>query len=174
MKIKCNLTDEVVYNYKNYLQTKHWQLIKKIKFNYFVHECAVCQKRVGLELHHKIYDNIGNENLDDLVYLCRDCHQKSHNENLDLNKYYDRLKGYKKRKEREAKKEYESKPKLDIKKSFDKHIKSLKIPYKKLNKNQYRCKRVDYWVSSNTWYDLDTKTKGKGIKSYTDHLFNKW
>lgn len=80
MRIDCS-TGEVVYNYKDYLQTKHWQNKRsqfKKEFNY---ECVMCgSTKNGLHIHHMTYQNIGKEKLDDLCYLCSDCHTKLHNE----------------------------------------------------------------------------------------------
>lgn len=66
-------------------------------------KCAICGSKKDLEFHHinpetKKYcvsDMIRNRNgleaikteIDKCVILCRDCHMKVHNENLDLSKY---------------------------------------------------------------------------------------
>jgi hypothetical protein len=37
--------------------------------------CAWCKKRGRTELHHKHYDNLGNESAYDFVELCHYCHE---------------------------------------------------------------------------------------------------
>lgn len=83
MKIICN-TGEIVYNYRDYLKTRHW-IIKKQEFrNKFIAKCCMCDyKGNGLHIHHMSYDNIGNENIDDLCFLCSICHNKIHTELKD-------------------------------------------------------------------------------------------
>lgn len=34
-----------------------------------------------LQVHHKTYRTVGNEDQDDLIVLCKDCHIKEHNNN---------------------------------------------------------------------------------------------
>ncbi len=169
MKIECNLTDEIVYSYKDYLNTKHWQLIKRIKFNYFVHECAKCQSRVGLELHHKHYESLGKEDLDDLVYLCRECHQKTHDDKKSLKNTYDRLKGYKVRKDRAKNKSVVvGNNTKEI--HFEKEMNKNNIMFIKKSKNHYKCKGVDYWPTTRTFYDSKNKYKGKGLKNFIEYI----
>ncbi|MCX0396192.1 HNH endonuclease [Clostridium perfringens] len=75
----CEDTNEVFYNYKSYLKSKHWKLKKDEYFSVYKKECAICKKNKKLNLHHKTYDNVGNELLEDLVLLCEECHNKIHN-----------------------------------------------------------------------------------------------
>jgi hypothetical protein len=72
-------------NYKSYLESKHWQdlrkrfykskLVKKID-NKIV--CYSCQETKPLSLHHKTYKRMGKEKLNDLVLLCQNCHYLAH------------------------------------------------------------------------------------------------
>lgn len=85
MKIECS-TGEVVYNYKDYLQTKHW-LMKKAEFMKNVkRECVMCQGDKYIHVHHMTYKNVGNEKLDELVYLCWNCHKYLHE---NISKFHD-------------------------------------------------------------------------------------
>jgi len=78
-KYECKDTGEVVYGYQNYLKTKHWALTKnrmyKSKYKY---KCYCCGCRSKLQLHHKSYTTVGNENLNHLIWLCGKCHKKTH------------------------------------------------------------------------------------------------
>lgn len=78
-QIKCVDTKEEVRSYKEYLKTKHWRDIKKKYNKKYKYECSCCgSSDKGLHLHHITYERVGNEQLEDLVYLCKDCHSKIH------------------------------------------------------------------------------------------------
>jgi hypothetical protein len=65
--------------YSEYLLTDHWKDIRERKLaSKSSYICYACGERSGLELHHKTYKRIGKEWLNDLVWLCRDCHEKTH------------------------------------------------------------------------------------------------
>lgn len=62
--------------YQKYLKSEHWSKKKKELFFENRYRCLGCGSRMKLEVHHLTYKNIGNESLQDLVYLCRYCHNK--------------------------------------------------------------------------------------------------
>lgn len=64
--------------YKEYLQTEEWQSIRIKALKRFGFKCHVCNSTKKLNVHHKTYENRGNENLNDLIVLCEDCHAKYH------------------------------------------------------------------------------------------------
>ena len=72
------------YQYKQYLRTKVWKDIvdaRKEKVNYTCENCGIKVKNYVmpmLEGHHKNYNNVYNELLEDIAVLCRDCHQHRH------------------------------------------------------------------------------------------------
>lgn len=76
--------------YKSYLKSNTW--IKKrsevlIRDNYL---CRVCGY-IAHEVHHISYENLFNENLEDLLSVCKKCHEEIH---VLLNKkYIEELKG---------------------------------------------------------------------------------
>ncbi|HGM3811594.1 HNH endonuclease signature motif containing protein [Clostridioides difficile] len=80
-RIVCQDTNEIVYNYKEYQKTKHWESLKN-EF-YFSNECkcVLCDSVKKVSLHHKTYRRIGAEELDDLIPLCNSCHYKVHRNN---------------------------------------------------------------------------------------------
>lgn len=47
--------------------------------------CEDCGRKCKLTMHHRHYDTVGNEALDDIVALCWPCHQARHR---DLNGDY--------------------------------------------------------------------------------------
>ena len=67
--------------YDRYLLSDRWK-VKKNEFNqsrYSKKQCFVCGSKEKLHVHHKTYDRLYNEELTDLVCLCKDCHEKVHN-----------------------------------------------------------------------------------------------
>lgn len=63
-------------NYKNYLKSEHWQWIKKKKRD---KRCFVCGIKKNLNLHHRSYVRLGNEDLKkDLVWVCQKHHYLLH------------------------------------------------------------------------------------------------
>lgn len=78
-KYNCIDTEEVVYNYKDYLKTDHWKNIKKrYRKSKLIQNCYICGSQNNLNLHHKSYKRIGKERLNDLIPLCRECHYFTH------------------------------------------------------------------------------------------------
>lgn len=76
---KCLDTKEVAFTYKDYLKTEHWKNIKmKMKNSKYKYMCYSCKSKTKLQLHHKSYKRVGNEKLTDLIWLCEDCHKKTH------------------------------------------------------------------------------------------------
>jgi hypothetical protein len=64
--------------YREYLKTDHWKQIKEKYYNSDMpQECTICGDTV-FDLHHRTYDRIGAENLNDLVPLCRSHHKATH------------------------------------------------------------------------------------------------
>jgi 5-methylcytosine-specific restriction endonuclease McrA len=69
-------------NYQEYLNTPHWERVKTEAFRVYGRECAICGSNYVLQVHHKTYEHRGDEenHLEDLMVLCRDCHEKMHSE----------------------------------------------------------------------------------------------
>lgn len=73
---------------REYYQTPIWKILRKqvlMSRGYTCEKCGACGKEVGgqatLQVHHKSYDNFGgDESLDDLECLCKDCHREQHNQ----------------------------------------------------------------------------------------------
>lgn len=67
--------------YDEFLQTIYWDIIRGYKLYKAHYKCELCNQNGQLHVHHKTYENHGNEHehLDDLIVLCRDCHAKFHN-----------------------------------------------------------------------------------------------
>ena len=65
--------------YQEYLQTDHWQETRKRALKRAGFKCQLCSSNGKLHVHHRTYENLGNENNADLIVLCETCHGKFHN-----------------------------------------------------------------------------------------------
>jgi hypothetical protein len=64
--------------YKEYLQTEHWQMLRKSALRRSGYSCELCSSRSSLNVHHKTYERRGREYASDLTVLCYNCHAKFH------------------------------------------------------------------------------------------------
>ena len=69
---------EYRYTHKHdYMWSSQWKERKK-----FIHQrdrvCQMCGSNSSLEVHHITYERLWYENSEDLVLLCRHCHQNVH------------------------------------------------------------------------------------------------
>ena len=74
--------------YQNYLRSPAWMAKKAQVLERDRYRCTLCNEYGELEIHHRTYDNIGKELLEDLTTLCTPCHEKYHSEpsNPQMNK----------------------------------------------------------------------------------------
>jgi len=64
--------------YAEYLASDKWKSFKtKYRASGRSRRCDICHKK-PIQLHHKTYARLGEELLDDVVPLCRDCHKNVH------------------------------------------------------------------------------------------------
>jgi 5-methylcytosine-specific restriction endonuclease McrA len=61
-------------NYHEYLNSKLWKQRRQAKLAKAKHRCEICGERDSLEVHHKTYAHLGNEDTNELIVLCRGCH----------------------------------------------------------------------------------------------------
>jgi hypothetical protein len=66
-------------SYKEYLESDLWKSKRDLMIN-LRKKCEKCGFKNNLCVHHKTYFNVGNEDMDDLLVLCYDCHKEEHNE----------------------------------------------------------------------------------------------
>lgn len=65
--------------YKEYLQTPHWKRKRQEKLRIASHRCQVCNSgSTTLDVHHRTYERRGDELDEDLIVLCRTCHDIFH------------------------------------------------------------------------------------------------
>ena len=66
-------------SYRAYIETSDlWREKREARLDIDKHKCVVCGRPFDLQVHHLTYERIYNEcPLDDLVTLCRSCHQRA-------------------------------------------------------------------------------------------------
>ncbi len=65
--------------YTAYLGSLTWKEKRAKRLEFDDHKCQGCTLMGFLDVHHKTYKNIGDENVaEDLVSLCRNCHKATH------------------------------------------------------------------------------------------------
>lgn len=71
-------------DYREYIESASWSEIRlrRIKLDRFT--CQMCGTAKNLVVHHITYDRLGHEDINDLITLCHDCHEKVHG--LDIAK----------------------------------------------------------------------------------------
>jgi len=77
------LTEQYIQNlrtmpYTEYLQTTHWHFKRSDALRRSKHRCQLCNSTKRLDVHHRTYENLGNEEPEDLIVLCRKCHKHFH------------------------------------------------------------------------------------------------
>lgn len=64
--------------YLAYLKSNEWRCVRRIALHAAGHRCQLCASTNKLQVHHKTYENIERETLDDVIVLCGICHSKFH------------------------------------------------------------------------------------------------
>ncbi len=64
--------------YREYLETEHWQRKRREALRHYGHDCVLCGSEHRVHVHHRRYDNLGEEPLSDLIVLCHKCHGDYH------------------------------------------------------------------------------------------------
>ena len=69
----------IEYGYKAYLNSEHWRQKREEALIASGYKCQKCGTTHNLQVHHKTYENICNEDVEnDLVVLCEFHHQEEH------------------------------------------------------------------------------------------------
>ena len=62
--------------YSEYLKTEGWKVRRAKALAEGGHKCRICAATAALEVHHNTYERLGHERADDLIVLCRSCHER--------------------------------------------------------------------------------------------------
>ena len=73
--------------YKTYLQSEDWFEKRRLVFERCDGWCEGCGVKRSIQVHHKTYQNVGNEFLFELLGVCKDCHERIHEEAENENTY---------------------------------------------------------------------------------------
>jgi len=65
-------------SYKEYLVSPEWQRLKTLKLKQADNRCQLCNSPDKLNIHHRTYKRIYEEDLNDLTVLCSYCHYRFH------------------------------------------------------------------------------------------------
>ena len=68
-------------DYKTYLQSDRWMAFAENAKRRFGYRCQLCNKHKDetvLHAHHRTYEHLGNEHIEDVTVLCETCHAKHH------------------------------------------------------------------------------------------------
>ena len=66
------------WDYNEYIVSKQWKKKRQQALEHYGNSCALCGDRERLEVHHRRYDNLGYEPMEDLAVLCNWCHSWWH------------------------------------------------------------------------------------------------
>lgn len=81
-RLEFGKTDKNRPFYAEYIHSKKWKekAFQRLKLDNF--QCQRCHSAKNLTCHHVTYDHLGNEPMEDLVTLCKECHRAAHEEDL--------------------------------------------------------------------------------------------
>lgn len=62
-------------NYEQYIQSAEWKALRQKVLERDRFQCQTCCSTDDLEVHHRTYDRLFHEDLEDLITLCHECHE---------------------------------------------------------------------------------------------------
>lgn len=66
-------------SYDQYLRSPEWKELRQKRIQRDNYQCVICGSAKNLDVHHISYIHMGESGeIDDLITLCRSCHQKIH------------------------------------------------------------------------------------------------
>lgn len=66
--------------YESHLSSKYWKDLRKSVYERSDYKCERCGSCHLLQVHHRTYERLGCERLDDVELLCLGCHRSHHAE----------------------------------------------------------------------------------------------
>ncbi len=79
-------------HYNAYLQTGHWKAFRKLALKEHGEVCKDCGAvDTRFDVHHLTYENLGQEQLEDVVVLCHSCHMDRHPDKFNRMCKHERL-----------------------------------------------------------------------------------
>lgn len=65
-------------SYRAYFHSAQWYSKRELVLKRAHNRCEACGSQEVLQVHHKTYDNLFREPLEDLQCLCKNCHKLYH------------------------------------------------------------------------------------------------
>lgn len=72
------LKDGTTMHYYDYIKSIHWENVKNRYRKSKLKQNCVCGSFTRIVFHHLTYKRLGHERLWDIIPLCWDCHNKTH------------------------------------------------------------------------------------------------
>ena len=69
-------------DYETWMYSKEWRQKRNRKLKEAGYKCEICGTAKNLQVHHITYENLGYEPMDDLLVVCKKCHEKLHETDL--------------------------------------------------------------------------------------------
>lgn len=82
-KNASNVVKPKTPKYSIYIKSKKWIKKRTEALLFYGEKCSICSSESNLIVHHKTYENLGNEPLGDLQILCGGCHCNFHEGEID-------------------------------------------------------------------------------------------
>jgi len=82
IKKNLNYRNSKKGKYDDYIISEKWRSIRKRILERDDYLCQHCKTCNATEVHHITYDNLFNENLEDLISLCNACHKMEHTQKI--------------------------------------------------------------------------------------------
>ena len=73
-------TKEEAIFYYTYLKSPEWEVKRQDIFDRCNGTCEICRRARAVLVHHTTYESLGEELLEDLLGLCKNCHTSLHRE----------------------------------------------------------------------------------------------
>ena len=80
--VRCGNYERIHSLYYRYLHSEDWKWKKAKALKRAEYRCSLCGTGKNLEVHHITYKNLFNEDDDDLLAVCENCHKKIHDKDL--------------------------------------------------------------------------------------------
>lgn len=64
--------------YHAYLRSPQWRFKRNQALKHYGRKCHVCKRRDNLQVHHKTYARLFQEEMKDLLVVCDGCHSNIH------------------------------------------------------------------------------------------------
>lgn len=71
-----------IVDYVGYLRTEVWKENREKRLRHDGYRCAFCGTAKNLQVHHITYENLGHEKMEDMLTLCRGCHERLHSKDI--------------------------------------------------------------------------------------------